>query len=164
MTPCKEFCVIKYENHSFNCVLYTLQIKYFYTHVCKKLHLSSSWAQLLQALWFTGITCRTFLTGRLGRSNFHTRIADITEERKKKQKPPFGTFKPVTSMYLMLESKGVEDEYSQLMGAVINPILCTFLDRGENTVSQNSSCIYSRLCLQSWNNYPDLGSTKCQKA
>jgi len=49
------------------------------------------------------------------------------------------------------------------MQAVSKPILCAFLDRRENTASQRSSCIYSKLCLQSWNNYPDLWSTECHR-
>lgn len=96
--------------------------------------LSGLLALLAGLSWLAGLEGATFIQELL-----------ILQSKEKKQKPPFGTFKPVTSMYLMLESKGVEDEYSQLMGAVINPILCTFLDRVENTVSQNSSCIYSRL-------------------
>lgn len=38
-----------------------------------------------------------------------------------------------------------------------------FLETSENVASKSSSCIYSKLCLQSCNNYPDSGSSERQK-
>lgn len=65
--------------------------------------LSLSWAQLLQVFWFTGIPY--FPDWQAWKEQFSYKNCWYYRERKKK-----GTFKLVTSMYLMLESKGVEDE------------------------------------------------------
>lgn len=68
--------------------------------------LSLSWAQLLQAFWFIGITCSTFQTEGLEGAIFIQEMLILQKGKKS------GTFKPVTSMYLMLESKRAGDKYN----------------------------------------------------